>query len=620
LVEPSDEPKPTAGWLAEFTPASRALRLVDGPADGSPSVVESGGCRIIFDGLLHDRFELRERCGNRLAGEPSDAELVREAYELWGRDAVSRLRGNFALIIWDSARDQLLCSRDQLGIQPLFYAETGRTLLLSPSMETLLRHPGVSSDLNRAGLVDHLMGRWLRGEETYFAQIRRLPPGHVLRLERNRREIYRYWDPAPPDGPIDWIPDDQAQERFDALLEQAVGRCLASGPAAINLSGGLDSSTVAMVAADICRSRGQAAPMGLSLVFPGPDHDEAMVQRGVAAVLGLPHVQLPFEDAAGSEGTLAAALAMTRRLPAPLSVIWRPALTRLALRGTETGCRALLTGEGADEWLGVYHSVAADLFRSLDLAGVYRLWRTYARSYPSSRWRELHNTFWQFGARLLLREVLLGFSPFSRVHGALRSRADAKAAGERPWVAPDAGLRAEMARRLEENRESEKRTPRARSHYMRETRLLLDLPQKWMVHEESFLLARRIGMRFQHPFWDCDLIELLFRVRPRVLMKGGYTKSLIRDRLTHRFPRLGFERQRKSWVGGAFLSVMADQADKARQAIGRPRVLAELGVIDLEQASAFLENPLSGRGRQWLGAVWNILNLEAWTQSHFRSR
>jgi len=65
---------------------------------------------------------------------------------------------------------------------------------------------------------------------------------------------------------------------------------------------------------------------------------------------------------------------------------------------------------------------------------------------------------------------------------------------------------------------------------------------------------------------------------------------------------------------------MADQADKGRQAIGHPRVLAELGVIDLERASAFLENPLSGRGRQWLGAVWNILNLEAWTQSHFRSR
>src|SRR5262249_37190462 len=156
-----------------------------------------------------------------------DAELVAEAFECWGEDAVRRLRGVFALVIADHARYRLLCARDPIGMHPLFYADVGRTLLLSPSIETLLGHPDVSTELNRPRLVDHLLKRWLAPEETYFTHIRRVPPGHVMQIRRQARHVYRYWDPVPSNGGVEWVPDDEAQDRFESLLAQAIARCLA---------------------------------------------------------------------------------------------------------------------------------------------------------------------------------------------------------------------------------------------------------------------------------------------------------------------------------------------------------------------------------------------------------
>src|SRR5262249_48724083 len=158
----------------------------------------------------------------------------------------------------------------------------------------------------------------------------------------------------------------------------------------------------------------------------------------------------------------------------------RPALARLLHLGRQRDCRVLLTGEGADEWLGVYHSLSADLLRSLDLGGVYRLWRTFARSYPFTRWNELRRTLWDFGARLLLRDVV----GKSALLESLRRRRQQRRDAALPWIAPAGELRAEMGRRFEESREREAAMPRAKSYYLRETRLLLDVPQKWMALEE----------------------------------------------------------------------------------------------------------------------------------------
>ena len=162
-------------------------------------------------------------------------------------------------------------------------------------------------------------------------------------------------------------------------------------------------------------------------------------------------MQLPFEDAAGPEGTLGAALAMTRSMPAPLTVIWRPALERLALMGRERGCRVVLAGDGADEWLWENPIIGADLLRSVNLAGLYRLWRIYARSYHFSAREAFRLALWRSAAKPLLRDACYAAAGRLGARRLVRQRwrsSAMRAACSPPWVAADPALRAQIAERL----------------------------------------------------------------------------------------------------------------------------------------------------------------------------
>ena len=153
------------------------------------------------------------------------------------------------------------------------------------------------------------------------------------------------------------------------------------GPAAIYLSGGLDSVSVAAVAAQISQRKGLPPPWALSLGFPAECNEEE-IQRGVAKNLGLPQVFMTLGDAVGQDGLLLAALKMNGQCSMPLLNPWYPAYHRLGLEGKQRGCKVILTGGGGDEWLGVSPFLAADLMRSLDVVGLYRLWSTMQSSYP----------------------------------------------------------------------------------------------------------------------------------------------------------------------------------------------------------------------------------------------
>jgi asparagine synthase (glutamine-hydrolysing) len=643
-MRPLREANGTTAWLAAFgegappigdsspwtvSPMRRAdrrptarkyeLALLDGPAHWSPSLADTPACRIIFDGVLHNRAELRALLGDRAPREAGDAELVGHAYQRWGADALPRLKGAFALLIEDGARDQLVCARDPLGMHPLFYAETPRALLLSPSVDTLLAHPDVSTEIDRACLVDRLTKHWLERDATCFTSVKRVPPGHILRVGVDDRHVFRYWSPVPPGRPFEWMPDADARERFPVLLEQAVDRCLASGPAGVYLSGGLDSATVTMVTADLCRRRGRAGPWALSLLFPVLGPREVDAQRGVATALGLPHIRLPVDEAAGPGGTLAAALEMVRTTPAPLSLIWRPALVGLALHGQAQGCGVILSGDGADEWLWENPLLAADFARSLDVAALYRLGRSYVGSYHFSR-RHVLRLLWRHGARNAVRDawrlpaIRLGAGRLIPRHWRFPSSISVDIP---PWVAPDPTLRTLLARRLEARYSSAMSAARVDSYYLQDTRARLDRPEHSFLQEEGFLLGRRIGIPTRQPFWDADLIDFLVRVHPRVRSEGGLAKALVRSTLVRRFPHLGFARQRKSWLGAASLAVIAGQAANARRAMGTVRALVELGVVNPDAVEHLMDDALDGtRPPAHLGLVWDILNLEAWARAH----
>src|SRR5262245_13432560 len=328
-----------------------------------------GGCEAFFDGALDNGDELRATLA--LADRSTAAEIVLHGYLRWGTAVISWIRGPFAMLVRDQRERRVLCARDRMGIHPLFYAQVDGRVLVSTSIQGLLDEPSVPTSVNRAALADHLSHRWPEREETYFDAVRRLPPGHALTTSAGEARLYRYWQPVPAGG-IDWIGADEL-ERFDALLAQAVDRCLDGHRAGLWLSGGLDSVTVATAATDRSRFRGLPDPLALSLVFPHPDANEERVQRGVANGLGLEHLVMGFFEAIGERGLLGAALDLGRTWPAPLLSFWLPAYQTLGRDGRRRGCTTILTGGGGDEWLGVTPVIAADQLLALDLIGLYHL-------------------------------------------------------------------------------------------------------------------------------------------------------------------------------------------------------------------------------------------------------
>jgi asparagine synthase (glutamine-hydrolysing) len=599
----------SVGWLASYRDGSHGqdLCLLGNPGQFLPAQADDAFCSVIFDGVLYNRAELSENSSS--SSTENDAAIALKAYQRWGEDLLNKIKGIFALIIQDRERDVLLGARDAVGVYPLFYASIEGEWLFSTSIEALTQHPRVSGEINRAAIADELCHRWSDVEETLFKNVKRVPPGHVIMVGRSK-QVRRYWKLPIPGVEVDWVREDEL-ERFDELLDQAVERCLCLGPAAIYLSGGLDSVSVAAVAAENSHRKGLPPPWALSLGFPAECNEEK-IQRDVAADLGLPRVFMPLGTAVGPDGLLLAALKMNSRWSMPLLNPWYPAYHRLGLEGKQRGCKVILTGGGGDEWLGVTPFLAADLMRSLNVVGLYHLWSTMQSSYPIPWHLITKNMLWRFGARPLvsatIRRILRGVAP-----GLLQARQRRHVRRTTPdWVSPDRALQQQIDQRLETRLGQTKPMRDTGGFYSRELWEFLDHPLTAMEMEEVFDRGTRMGLRIRMPYWDTDLLEMLYRIPPHLLNKGGRSKGLVRQTVARRFPQLGFERQKKIFSTNLFNSTMLQEGKKAWQALGGTPALAELGIVDRERLASTFEGILAGNQLHQAYWIWDILNLESW--------
>jgi asparagine synthase (glutamine-hydrolysing) len=612
-------------WLASFEEGAGGgsegvsrLRLLGRHGDSMPRSAADASGGAVFDGVLFNREELRRRLPASIGAGATDADLVYQAFRRWGEDALHAVQGIFAVILWDATRDMLLCARDGLGVYPLFYAVCGSELLLSTSTEALLTHPRVPRRVSRMALVEYLGHRSRSVEDTFLAGVKRVPPGHALRVTRAGHRVARYWHPVRPDADPEWVGEDAA-ERFNELLGQAVQRCVELGPAGIYLSGGLDSVTVAAIATDIARHRSLPTPAALSLVFPHPDCNEESAQRRVAAALSLPQTIIHFGDAVGPRGLLLEALEMSAGWPAPLQNVWNPAYQSLGREARGRGCDVILTGGGGDEWLTVTPVYVADLLRTGRLVELGRFVLTMQRSYRLPLVPLFRNLLWTNGARLLVGEAYRGAleradanrllsQPFEWIDARRRRRRSLIP----EWLAPDPELRREMERQSEVGGHMAGRTRGSAGFYFRELHRALDHPLTTLEFEEMFESGRRLGLRVLMPFWDAELVRFLYRVRPRILNQGGRSKGLVRAMLEQRFPQLDFGRQKKIVSLDFFRSTMLNEGERAWRSMGGVPALAELGIVDAVSVDRVLREILDQRRQGDAFRIWDILNLEAW--------
>jgi asparagine synthase (glutamine-hydrolysing) len=199
---------------------------------------------IVYNGEVYNHAALRqelERLGHRFQTR-CDTEAILHAYEEWGETCVERLVGMFGFAIWDEERHELFLARDRLGIKPLYYSWSQGRLVFGSEIKAILEHPSIERAVDEQALFDYLGYEFVPGPRTMFAGIRKLQPGHTLKLSRGEISLRGYWDLA--FQPLEISREDAKRKCVELLRKSVERRLMSDVPLGVFLSGGVDSSSV----------------------------------------------------------------------------------------------------------------------------------------------------------------------------------------------------------------------------------------------------------------------------------------------------------------------------------------------------------------------------------------
>jgi asparagine synthase (glutamine-hydrolysing) len=478
---------------------------------GTQPLVE-GELAITADVRLDNRSELLSALGMADLGT-SDAALILSAYRRWEEDCPKRLLGDFAFALWDERRAALFCARDHVGVKPFYYHASAERFVFASEIKALLALPRVPREINEARVADFLVTMVADSHSTLYSEIFRLPAGHSLIVTPFGRRSESYWRIEV----LDPIRERDAAEQFRSLFSTAV-RCRLRGATNVGamLSGGLDSSSVAVVAARI-RQEDQAAPLPtFSLVFDKtPTHSERPFIEAVLAQGGfdpcllagdlLPVLADLDQILTMQDGPfLAPGLAMTSQL-------YRAASSR--------GVRVLLDGHGGDEV--VSHGFGR--LKQLATAGKWvDLWRQVqaeADIYGNPAWRLFASYVSHFGSSSRI------LRPAGRVsHRILRRFRKNEENVARRFINPDLAARTDVAARY-----------RAQSALMndykseREQHLsTVSSPRQPYGFEVLDKHAASAGVEVRYPFWDKRLVEFCVALPAEAKLVNGWSRMVLR--------------------------------------------------------------------------------------------
>lgn len=330
------------------------LSIIDlSPTGAQPMANEDGTVWTVFNGEIYNHGELRrdlEARGHVFKGR-SDTEVIPHLYEEEGVSCVAKLRGMFALAIFDTRANRLILARDRFGIKPLFYAQRAERLAFASEIGALLELPGIEDRLDRQAIYDFSALLYIPAPETVYEGIRAVEPGQVIEGQVDRDRIvwktrrYHRWSIA-PDREIGLA---EASERAEALLVQAVRRQMESDvPLGALLSGGIDSSLVSVAAQE-------ASAEGIktfNVRFPDEDFDETWAAVEVAKHIDSFHTTLDMESAGGTWDHITGLLRHAGQPFGDTSLFAVHAVCRLMRQHVTVA----LSGDGGDEGFGGYNT------------------------------------------------------------------------------------------------------------------------------------------------------------------------------------------------------------------------------------------------------------------------
>lgn len=504
-----------------------------------PYYCNASGLAITADARIDNRDELLRALGmeEQLIVPLSDSGIILAAYKKWGEESFRRLLGDFSFVIWDSSTNQMFCVRDCLGVKPFYYFLSDELLAFSSEIKTIVMLPGVSDVPNEGMVGEYLAATHVSKTETLFRDILRLEPGHYLTVNPEKVCIRRYWEPGFKHR-LRYSTPHEYVEHFQEIFSEAVRCRLRSHlPASIELSGGLDSSSITGMAHTLKAADMVAAFSIYSLVYPGLACNEKRYIESVEKHLG---VTANYIDAARSKiPDWQQQIRETCALPDPPNLSNSVALLKNV---QQNNSRVLLTGIGGDEWFTGSDYTCLDLLLERNYAGIAAELIRYFRDNRKEAWRKL--------ATNLVWPLL----PFSARTAIIRRRRGQSLYP--PWISPAFAKKIHLDERILQDFAEPHVANLARADLFR----IFHSGYESMVLEGNDTQKAHYQIECRHPFLDRRIIEFALSLPNSQHQQHGVRKHLLRLSGKHYLPTLIRNRHSKAEFSQLYSQAYSSQS------------------------------------------------------------
>ncbi|MEO8099695.1 MAG: asparagine synthase (glutamine-hydrolyzing) [Acidobacteriota bacterium] len=602
---------PDAHGMRQHGPASlghRRLSIVDlSDAGYQPMSNETNDVWIVYNGEIFNHASIRpelERAGHRYRSH-TDTETILHSWEENGPRCLDQFRGMFAFALWDERTRTLFCARDRMGIKPFYYFWDGRNFVFASEIKALLEHPSVPTAFEDTLLEEYLAFGYISSEQTMFRGIRKLMPGHWLRLRIKPEggadlEIQRYWDVPLPGSPLD-LPEQEWIAECRRRLEETVQmRLMSDVPLGVFLSGGLDSSAIAALTARF--TNGEPVKT-FSVGYKEAQYSELGYAKQVAGLIGSEHreVVVGMDEFFDVLPRLIWQEDEPITWPSSVSLFF---VSQLAAKHVTV----VLTGEGSDELFAGYARYRQNLinerflplYRAIPHALREGLRRTIAENNATAGdlRRKLQHTM--LGRRDGLESLFL-----DNYYGAF-------AGEDMPGLMRRPGKTEAIYESFLQYWNQDSRPTLDRMLYADQKTYLVEL----LMKQDQMSMANSIESRV--PFLDHTFVEFSTRVPDALKIRGREQKYILKRAVEGLIPndiiyrqKMGFPTPLRDWFRQPSAAPLLDMLLHSEGLVGqylRPEAVQHL--VDRHRAG--LEDATD--------RLWRLVNLELWGRVYLEGR
>jgi asparagine synthase (glutamine-hydrolysing) len=575
--------------------AARRLSIIDLDHGHQPIANEDGSVVVVQNGEIYNYRELKRELEGRGHSFKTDCdtEVLVHLYEEHGAAFVERLRGMFAVALWDEREQRLLLARDRFGIKPLYYRHRDGDLSFASELKAMLEQPGFSRAIDPQAVAAYLAFNSIPAPLTIFSEARKLPPGFLLLWQGGAIKQTRYARPSPvaAEQVRRESADELAGELREVLRDSIRAHLVADVPVGVLLSGGVDSGGITALAA----GESTEPLKTFSIGFEEGGFDELSQARLVAERFGTDHRELILRPDA------------VELLPKLVEAFDEPfgdssALPTYLVSELASGeVKVALSGEGGDELFGGYYTYVADLLAPR-FGRLAALASPLIEALPSSDAR----VGFDYKAKRFARAAKL--PPLERHHGWKEIFSDEQ---RRTLLgAQDPGWDP-----LDLYRERYTETAGAETlARMQDVDLGIYLVDDLLVKTDRLSMAHSLELRV--PFLDQRVAEFALALPTSQKVRGLAKKRLLRRALTPLLPKevvggrkQGFSIPLAAWLRGPLQSFARETLSAAS--------LERQGVLDSAAVTPLLDRHCSGRedlSRQ----LWGLMALTLWFDRYAR--